>query len=41
MMKNANILPKLQEKMNNMYNQQTVPEKCLTDLQCVIEAVSD
>ncbi|XP_052063673.1 rotatin-like [Mytilus californianus] len=41
MMKNANLLPKLQEKMNNMYNQQALPEKCLTDLQCVIEAVSE
>ena len=41
MMKNANLLPKLQETLSNLNNLQTTPEKCVQDLTSVLIAVSE
>ncbi|XP_078335545.1 rotatin-like [Crassostrea virginica] len=40
-MKNANLLPKLQETLSNLNNLQTTPEKCVQDLTSVLIAVSE
>lgn len=42
-MKNANVLPKLQETINNINNcrQTEISEKCRESLQLVIAAVTD
>lgn len=41
MMKNANLLPKLQEILSNLNNLQSTPEKCVQDLTSVLITVSE
>ncbi|XP_056009232.1 rotatin-like isoform X2 [Ostrea edulis] len=41
MMKNANLLPKLQETLSNLNNMRMTPEKCVQDLMSVVLAVSE
>lgn len=41
MMKNANLLPRLQEILSNLNNLQSTPEKCVQDLTSVLITVSE
>ncbi|XP_062593037.1 rotatin-like isoform X3 [Saccostrea cucullata] len=41
MLKNANLLPKIQEILSNLNNLQSTPEKCVQDLTSVLVAVSE
>jgi hypothetical protein len=41
MMKNANLVPKLQETLSNLNNMRATPEKCIQDLMSVVAAVSE
>ncbi|XP_069111957.1 rotatin-like isoform X2 [Argopecten irradians] len=41
MMKNANVIPKLQEAMNSINNNHHLSDKCLEDLESVVSAVTE